>query len=130
VLQPGRLEHHVDLLGILWIIYSAFSLLGGLAILIVAQFIFAREFNSNGAPEFLHPLLLGLALFLLLKGVMGVAAGTGLRQRAEWARVLAIVLAFLDLLQVPLGTALGIYTIWTLLSPNAEKEYRSLPQTA
>lgn len=127
--QRSQLERHVNLLGIFWIVYSALTLLGGLAVLIVAQVIFGQDSHfNNGAPEFLRPLLVGLALFLLLKAVVGIAAGVGLRRRSDWARMLAIVLAFFELFHVPLGTALGIYTIWALLSPNAEKEYKSLPQ--
>jgi phage shock protein PspC (stress-responsive transcriptional regulator) len=129
--HPSRLEQHVDLLGIFWIAYSALSLIGGVAVYIVAQVIFGRFSRvDNGAPAFLHPLLVCVAIFLLLKAFVGIAAGVGLRQRVDWARVLAIVLGFFELLHVPLGTGLGIYTIWVLLSPNAEKEYRSLPQTA
>jgi hypothetical protein len=124
-------ERNVDLLGIFWIVYSAFALLGGAAVMIVAQVIFGpnSEFKS-GAPPFLHGFMMGLGLFLLVKALAGIAAGVGLRQRADWARVLSIVLGFFELLHVPLGTALGIYTIWVLLSPNAENEYRSLPQAA
>jgi hypothetical protein len=118
-------------LGILWIVYSSFSLLGGLAVMIVAQVIFGRHarFDPN-VPGFLHPLLLFVGLFLFLKAAAGFAAGIGLRQHTDWARVLALVLGFLELLHLPLGTALGIYTIWALLSPGAENEYKSLPQAA
>jgi hypothetical protein len=85
---------------------------------------------NSGAPEFLHPLLMGVSFFLLIKAGAGIAAGVGLRRHEDWARVTAIVLGFLDLLHVPLGTALGIYTIWALLSRGAENEYKSLPQAA
>jgi len=40
--------------------------------------------------------------------------------------VLTIVLAFVSLVQVPFGTALGIYTLWALLSANAEERYARL----
>jgi hypothetical protein len=118
-------------LGILWIVYSAFSLAGALAVMIVAEVIFGRHARLDpNIPGFLHPLLLGVGLFLLVKAGVEIAAGIGLRQHADWARVLALVLGFLELLHVPLGTALGIYTIWALLSPGAENEYKALLQAA
>jgi len=42
-------------------------------------------------------------------------AGWGLLQRAPWARLLALILAFLALFNVPFGTAIGVYTLWVLL---------------
>ena len=40
-----------------------------------------------------------------------------------WARVLALILAFLDLINVPFGTALGVYTLWVLLPAQSEEDY-------
>lgn len=128
---PGRLRRHVDLLGIFWIVYSVFSLIGGVALMIVAHALFRPSSRfETGAPAFLYPLLSAVGAFLLVKAIAGIAAGYGLLQHEGWARVLVLVLGFLDLLHVPLGTVLGIYTIWVLLSPGADSEYRSLPQAA
>jgi hypothetical protein len=38
-----------------------------------------------------------------------------------WARVLAIILSALHLLNIPFGTALGIYGLWVLLSNEGER---------
>jgi phage shock protein PspC (stress-responsive transcriptional regulator) len=71
-------------------------------------------------------LIATIALLISGKGVLGVAAGIGLLKRAAWARALALFLAFLSLFELPFGTALAIYTIWVLLSPNADQQYRAL----
>ena len=128
--QRGRLERHVHLLGIFWIAYSALSLVGGVVLMVVARGIFGPTGVASGAPEFLFPLLTAVAGFLLVKGIIGIIAGFGLLQHYDWARILALILAFVDLLHVPLGTLLGIYTIWALLAKGADEEYRSLPQPA
>ena len=44
----------------------------------------------------------------------------------SWARILAIILAFLSLIHVPFGTALGIYTLWVLLPASSEQEYQRI----
>jgi len=64
--------------------------------------------------------------YVLLQALAGFAAGWGLLQRESWARALTLVLGILALLDFPLGTILGIYTLWVLLSPQAEHEYRQL----
>ncbi len=122
--NPSRVGEHVRLLGILWIAYSAFHLVGGVVLHIVADTIFAN--GGPGIPHgpfFLHPLLRALSVLLLLKAVIGIIAGWGLLQRESWGRVLVLILAFVSLINVPIGTALGIYTLWVLLPAESEKQY-------
>jgi hypothetical protein len=136
--STGRVAGHTRLLGVLWIAYSALTLLGGGVLMIVANTLFARfgRFFPPGAPSpppmpmFLHPLLSFLGLALLIKGTAGVIAGVGLLQREPWGRVLALIVGIISLINIPFGTALGVYTLWVLLSPNADAEYRELGQSA
>jgi hypothetical protein len=51
------------------------------------------------------------ALVLSLPSIVG---GIGLLKGQPWARTLVLVLSFIHLLAFPLGTALGIYGIYTL----------------
>jgi uncharacterized membrane protein (DUF2068 family) len=62
----------------------------------------------------------------LVTGIIGVIAGWGLYERRSWARILAIVLAFVNLLHPPFGTAIGIYTLWVLLPAASEAEYQRM----
>jgi hypothetical protein len=55
--------------------------------------------------------------FILLLSIPGLIGGIGLLYRKEWARILVIILGFLNLLNIPFGTILGIYTIWALMRP-------------
>jgi hypothetical protein len=48
----------------------------------------------------------------------------GLLTRQPWARVPAIVLGVISLIEFPVGTAIGIYTLWALLPAASEREYR------
>lgn len=126
--QKWRLQRHLHLLGIFWIAYSAIHALAGISLMMVANIVFGHQGLASGAPSFLQPLLSTIGILLLVKSVLGVAAGWGLLQHLDWARVLAIVLSFISLFNVPFGTALGIYTLWVLLSQGAEAEYRTLAQ--
>jgi predicted nucleic acid-binding Zn ribbon protein len=127
VQQTNRLEHHVHLLGIFWIVYSVLHGIAGVVLMILANTLFGPVGRLDiGAPAFLQPLLSVVGILLIIKGIVGVAAGYGLTQRAPWARITIVVLGFLALLNVPFGTALGIYTIWVLLSPGADTQYQTL----
>lgn len=62
---------------------------------------------------------LGFLLFWLIAvtAIPGIIGGLGLLGRANWARILVIVLAVLDLCTFPVGTALGVYTLIVMFHP-------------
>lgn len=56
--------------------------------------------------------------------------GVGLLNRAPWARMMAIVLGCICLIDMPFGTALGAYTLWVLLPAQSEQEYQQISRAA
>lgn len=134
-LRRSRVREHVRLVGILWIAYSALHVLAGVAVIIVAQVIFGHALHiHNGPPPevtfWLRPLLTAVGWFILAKAAAGFIAGLGLLRRQEWARIVALVVGFVALLNVPIGTALGVYTLWVLLPTRSDDEYKALAQAA
>jgi hypothetical protein len=75
--------------------------------------------RQNGAPR--HVVILG---WLFVIGNI-----YGLLTRKAWARVVAIVVAVLGLLNVPIGTLIGIYALWVLFSGSVEA-YFEVPAAA
>jgi hypothetical protein len=125
----SRIAGHIRLLGILWIAISAYRLLPGL-------FLFS-VFRHGGAwflppevPFFVHGIMRAVGSLFLAGGVLGIVTGWGLLERQSWARMLAIVLGCFSLVEMPLGTALGIYTLWVLLPAQSEQEYRQISRAA
>jgi hypothetical protein len=117
------------LLGILWLALSAMNAVGGLFLIFLANTLFAHLHELGTPPDvavgFLRPLIGIIGALVLAKGAAGFLAGWGLLQREPWARILTIVLAFLSLINIPFGTALGIYTLWVLLPATADEEYEA-----
>jgi hypothetical protein len=131
--QPNRVKEHVRLLGILWLALSALNAVGGVVLFIVANTIFSLHrpgMSPQGAPQFLHPLLGFVSVVILIKAAAGFAAGWGLLQREPWARVVTLVVSFLALFNVPLGTALGIYSLWVLLPAESDRQYEEQVRAA
>ncbi len=133
--RRNRVQEHVRLVGILWIAYSALSLVGGIVLYVVAHTLFGNVIHiPNGPPpeltSWLRPLLTFFSGLILAKAAAGFIAGWGLLQREHWARVVTLVVGFVALFNVPLGTALGIYTLWVLLPSQSDDEYRALSVAA
>jgi len=131
----NRVREHVKLVGILWMAYSALHLLGGLVVLLIGKFVVVRIGHiPNGPPpevmEFLPALVSTVGWLILVNAGLGIAVGWGLLQREEWARTFALVLGFIAMLNVPIGTAIGIYTLWVLLPSQSESEYREIAAAA
>jgi len=124
--RRGRVQAHLQLLGILWLAVSAFNLIGSVVLYILANTLLAPG-GPAGAPAFLRPLLTVVAILLLGKSALGFVAGWGVLQREPWARILILVLAFITLFtNIPFGTALGIYTMWVLLPGESQQEYETI----
>jgi hypothetical protein len=128
----SRIAGHVRMLGILWLALSGMLLVGGVVLLSIFR---SRGMWDGGfppgMPPFVHDILSFIGILLLGGGAAGVLAGWGLLERRAWARTLSIVLAcFALLLFMPLGTLLGIYTLWVLLPAQSEEEYRKISRPA
>jgi len=123
----GRVQQHVHLVGILWLAISAFNVVGGLILIVVGNTLFPH-LHEMGAPQdvptgFLSTLVSSFGIIILAKAACGFLAGWGLMHREPWARVLALVLAFISLFNVPFGTAVGVYTMWVMLPGQSQEEY-------
>lgn len=64
-----------------------------------------------------------VAIFFLIVSLPSLIAGWGLKQRREWGRVLAFIMSIIDLFSFPIGTAVGGYTLWVLMQPDARAEF-------
>ncbi|MFQ5695298.1 MAG: zinc-ribbon domain-containing protein [Terriglobia bacterium] len=128
--KPGsRLVHHLRLMGVLWIGLSALRLLGALCVILVAVFIFSQG-RWEGPVNLVSGILWACGVFLLLLAGAGLAAGWGLLERAPWARSIALAAAAVSLIDIPFGTALGVYTLWLLLPAEAADDYDRLARAA
>jgi len=132
---PNRVQEHVRLLGILWLALSALNAVLGVVLFIIANTLFAHLHEIGGTPPdipagFLRSLFSTIGILILAKAACGFFAGWGLLRLVPWARMLTIVLSFLALFNFPLGTALGIYSLWVLLSAQSEREYQQAMNSA
>jgi hypothetical protein len=126
------MPEHVRIVSILQIVVGVLGVLAGLFVLALFGFGGAMAgLAGQNDPEALvaAPILgvIGVALFLfiLLASVPGIVAGIGLLKFKPWSRILTIVVSALNLMNVPLGTALGVYSLWVLLNQDVELLFRT-----
>lgn len=118
------MENHVKILGVLYIVLGALGALAALVLLVIfggAAGIVGMAGHANPDARIAVPIIgavgVGLFIFVLILSVPGIIAGLGLLKFQPWARILGIVLSALNLFHIPIGTIVGIYGLWVLLSP-------------
>jgi hypothetical protein len=122
------MDQHVPILGWLYVVgHAIFLAIGAFVFLLLVGLA-----PVTGEAEAIWVLtLVGTTVGLLMAalGLPGVIAGYGLLKRKPWARILAIVVGILNLINFPVGTAIGLYTLWVLTQP-AATEYFAAPAPA
>ena len=115
------MEKHINVLGILWIISGT---LGILFALLIFGVLFGVSFipdMDHDATIILRSIGFGLSIFFIILSAPEIIGGIWLMKRKEWARILVLVLSFLNLIWIPFGTALGIYSLVVLLREDTSK---------
>jgi hypothetical protein len=124
---------HIDALILLHRVWGAFGVLTGvsLALLALGTSVALRQVTAVGGPQQAAAGVLGVCAALLGGvGLGALVAARGLKHRRTSARAIALALAIPNLLAVPFGTVLGVYTFWVLLNDDARREFGRPPRGA
>lgn len=117
-------EEHNKTLATLYFVYSGIhglTLIGLLLLVVVVKV-------TTPAAELISSFWLfvgGLAfvILFLIVGLLPLIVGYGFRKRARWLKPIAFVTALLSFVNIPIGTALGIYTVKFFRSEAGVKLY-------
>lgn len=124
------MERHLKNLAIAHIIYGSLLILwsfASLALIGPLGRILERLPYHAHRLDFLHfdvytaSLWWALALAGVIFGLAAIIGGWGLYHRKNWGRMTVLVIGVLALFRIPFGTAVGIYTLWVLLKPEAAR---------
>ena len=129
------MRDHVKILGILHIVFGSLGIVGAVIVLLIfggIAGIIGVSADTNDSDRATGMAVMGgigllVFIIILVLSIPSLVAGIGLLKYKPWARMLTIVLSALDLLHVPVGTALGIYGLWVLLNQQTEALFRGSP---
>jgi hypothetical protein len=117
------MEKHIKIIGVLNLV---FGLMGVVAcalclVVFVGGFAILGAIESDPVPVWLAGGIGAIfAVIMAVAALPNLLAGYGLLKRRQWGRVLAIIVAVIDLPAFPFGTALGIYTLAILLHGDSQ----------
>lgn len=120
------MRSHVDILGWLHVALGVLDLLMAMVLfgLFAGVGVIAALSGEPGAT------LIGPVLGTVVGGLVAITAipnflaGFGLLAWKGWARILALLLALLNGLKFPWGTAFAVYTWWVLMDEEVQGGFR------
>lgn len=117
------MEKHVNVVAALQIGLSILTIITGVIIYII--FFLVGDFTEEQEAKFVLSIVANvLIIFFVVLSIPGIIAGIGLFKRKEWARILTLIISVLELFNFPLGTAVGVYSIWALVQPEIVEEFK------
>ncbi|MEJ2735179.1 MAG: hypothetical protein P8189_16715 [Anaerolineae bacterium] len=121
-LSEKDLHLHVQIVGWLNIVANSVFLLLGICgfVFFAGLGVFAAADSGDAVALPILGLIgtVGLMFFAVL-ALPGLLAGYGLLKQKKWGQILGIVVGVLSLFNIPVGTALGAYTLFILFQDSA-----------
>jgi hypothetical protein len=115
--KKRNMKQQVSLVGALHVGFGILGLLGALAIYLTFQFT-DQFIDEEPLVENLIAFIGNtLSLIILFISSLGIIGGAGLFSYKPWARILVMIVSAINCLNIPVGTAKGIYSIWVLMQP-------------
>jgi hypothetical protein len=124
-------EEHNKTLATLHFIYGGMhglTLLG--LLLLVVVLMTASSAATSISASWIAISVVVFVVLLLAVGLLPLLVGYGLSKRRRWAKPLGICLAVISLINIPIGTALGIYTLKFFRSEGGIRLYGGAVSTA
>ncbi|HDZ41893.1 MAG TPA: hypothetical protein ENH59_09495 [Bacteroidetes bacterium] len=118
------MKKHVTFVGVLHIVFAVLGLVGALVIFLAINFALSFVEGDEVAVAVLNTVMVSLSTILALVSALSIIGGIGLFSYREWARILIIIMSAINCLNVPIGTAKGVYSIWALLQDDTIKLFK------
>lgn len=128
-MEKRNMKQHVSFVGALHIGFGLLGLVGALAIFFGSQFLFEFVEDEPIAQNVLSFVGNSVALILVFFSSLGIIGGAGLFSFRPWARILVMIVSALNCLNVPIGTAKGIYSLWVLMQPETIELFENSNQS-
>ncbi len=112
------LDSHKKILGILYVISGTLTIFGMLMLNAFLSVIFSFALQEVDPEDQKAVELVGAfiqyvpAFVILFFSIPTLIAGVGLLTRKSWATLFAVIVGCFKLFSFPIGTAIGVYSIW------------------
>lgn len=110
------MESHKRILGILYLVWGLLTLLLVFGINIFISFMmFHTHTREMDLPEMMMVegiVRVVMGFVLLVISLPSIIGGVGMLYNKRWAFTIVLIVGIFSLMSFPMGTAIGVYTLW------------------
>ena len=119
-MEENKMQKHVTVVASIQVGFSLFLIIAAVVVFIVLRQV-SHFADDREAMFVLWAVGTYVPLFLFVLSIPGLIGGIGLFLYKRWARILVLIVSALDLLNMPVGTIIGVYSIWVLVQDDTVK---------
>jgi hypothetical protein len=117
------MDQHLKIVGWMHLVFGALGVLGAVVFGGFGAIVGLLSGDSDGL---MAGGIIGLmAIFFGLLALPSLLGGWGLINYKPWARIVIIVLSVFNLLNIPIGTLIGGYSLWVLFNDETQQILRA-----
>lgn len=114
------MQQHYKILGILYLVYAGLNILIGF--MIGSMLHMVSGFNMSTDDEMvLNIISTVIPVILIIVSLPNLVAGIGLLYQKRWALILGVILSIFNIMSLPFGTGISIYSIYILVKEEEER---------
>src|SRR5512133_837930 len=121
-----RMKKHVTFVGAIHIGFGILGLIGAMFVFFgisVAKGFIPNEDLSEAVMKLISFAMVSIPVMIASVSSLGLIGGIGLLSYQAWARYVVIIVAALGLLNIPIGTLKGVYSLWVLMQDETVKMF-------
>ena len=119
------MKKHVTAVGAIQIGFGILGLIGALTVFFALNFAKSVVGNEDVPQMVLGFLSISLPLLIGFMSTLGLVGGIALLSYKNWARILVMIVAAMGCLAIPIGTLIGVYSIWALMQDDTIKLFKT-----
>lgn len=123
-MPDSKLENHLTIIGWAHLGYGMF-LMAVAGLVFFAVFVGGQFAGEADTVIITSVVAITILIGLTIVGFPNIIAGYGILDRKPWGRVLALIISVFNLINMPLGTLLALYTFVILFRRESAHYFRS-----
>jgi hypothetical protein len=123
-MENSKMKKHVKAVGIIQIVFSTLGLIAAITVFLVLSFAWRFNETDETGQMVIRFLSISIPLLIGFMSTVGLVSGIGVLLYKQWARYLLIVVSAIGCVNIPFGTAKGVYSIWVLIQNDTVKLFQ------
>jgi hypothetical protein len=123
-----RMKKHVTIVGAIHIGIAILGLIGALVVYLLMDFargMIPMEDIPDAVMKLISVIITSIPVLIAVISVLRLVGGIGLLSQQMWARYVIIIVSIIGLWKVPIGTLLGVYSLWVLMQAETIKMFEN-----